>query len=409
MVETALEKIIVFDLDGVITSEEIYWDCAGLALHELLYSSRYWNLDGMSPYHPATNAQESRELSREVFPEWLILSFKARALNSNWDTCYAAVSLHLIDLLAQLPRSSELRPFKPWDTYWLVALREQITETNVVSHWNISALHDAWRKRHPFDSPVFSGAIGLELFERLDAYASQTLGYMTEGVFSRRNLFWSFCRDLLLEWLQGDELFSQMNGRPPAQLGKPGCIFFEEPLLPVEQVRVTLSTLYEHGYTLGIASGRFRWEAVKPLEKYELLQYFDDRHVATYDVVKQAEAELREQGCHVVLDKPHPFQFQAAATGLEIALRKAQNKVLEPLTIPSFIAVGDSTSDILSGRAAGAWTVAVLTGAPTPEARQLLLKSHPDFVISDMTTLPELLIQIENNGPRRNLGRTRAI
>ncbi|HXR66745.1 MAG TPA: HAD hydrolase-like protein, partial [Ktedonobacteraceae bacterium] len=70
-------------------------------------------------------------------------------------------------------------------------------------------------------------------------------------------------------------------------------------------------------------------------------------------------------------------------------------QTFEPLPTP-FIAVGDSTSDILGGRAAGALTVAVLTGARTPEARELFLKSQPDFVIEDMTGLPALLDEIEN-------------
>src|SRR5581483_2916824 len=62
----------------------------------------------------------------------------------------------------------------------------------------------------------------------------------------------------------------------------------------------------------------------------------------------------------------------------------------------SFIVVGDSTSDILGGRAAGAITVAVLTGARTPEARTRLEQSQPDFTIEDMTQLPELLTTIDS-------------
>ena len=39
-----MNTLLIFDLDGVITSEEAYWDAAGLTLHELLYSPRYWGL-----------------------------------------------------------------------------------------------------------------------------------------------------------------------------------------------------------------------------------------------------------------------------------------------------------------------------------------------------------------------------
>ena len=44
--EVQVNDVIVFDLDGVITSEEAYWITAGLVLHELLFSPRYWNIAG---------------------------------------------------------------------------------------------------------------------------------------------------------------------------------------------------------------------------------------------------------------------------------------------------------------------------------------------------------------------------
>ncbi len=121
-----MSKLIIFDLDGVITSEEAYWDTAGLTLHELLYSPRYWNVGaGSKSYQPAATAEESRRISRAIFPESEILAFKARAINSNWDTCYASVCLHLIALLSMLPDITSLFPLQPWDAGWLAALRKQ--------------------------------------------------------------------------------------------------------------------------------------------------------------------------------------------------------------------------------------------------------------------------------------------
>jgi phosphoglycolate phosphatase-like HAD superfamily hydrolase len=391
-----LKNLIIFDLDGVITSEEAYWDCAGLTLHELLYSPRYWHVSASSSYKPAANAQESREISRATLPEWLILSFKARALNSNWDTSYAAVCLHLIDLLSHLPERAALLPLKPDDAQWTASLRAQIAATNLASTWDASQLRTTWREQYPFELPIFQSATGLDLFEHLDAYASQLLGLPIEGVFARSQPFWRFCQDIFQEWLLGDTLYTKTHKHAPAQPDKPGCLFFEEPLLPVEQVRATLATLQARGYTLGIASGRVYQEAAKPLEKYGLLAYFDTQHMGTYDMVTRGEKELRAQdnATTMMLGKPHPFHFQAAVDWKQ-ALQNALKQAFEPLHTP-FIAVGDSTSDILGGRAAGALTVAVLTGARTPEARELFLKSQPDFVIEDMTGLPALLDEIEN-------------
>src|SRR5258708_30151465 len=350
MLRTKLKNLLILDRDGVIDREKRWWARAGLALPDLVNIPRVWIRASGTPFQPAANAQQSRAVSRETFPEWLILSFKARALNSNWDTCYAATCLHLIDLLAHLPHSAELRPDEPWDAQWLAALRAQIAAANLALTWDIPSLHASWRITHPFDLPVFHGATGLELFERLDAYASETLDYAGEGVFARTKPFWRFCRDLFQEWLLGDALYTRAYGHAPAQTDKPGCIFFEEPLLPVEQLRETLAKLRAADYTLGIASGRVKQEAAQPLEKYDFLRDFCEDHMGTYDVVTRAEAELRKHGHHVTLGKPHPFQFQAAVDW-EQALKRADSKTPEPLDIP-FIAVGDSTSDILSGNAA---------------------------------------------------------
>ena len=135
-----MSNLIVFDLDGVITSEEAYWDAAGLTLHELLYSPRYWDVDGSTlgageqdkqdrKYSPAATTEESRSISRAILPEPEILALKARAINSNWDVCYAAVCLRLINLLALLPDISALLPLRPWDAGWLAAFRKQISGT----------------------------------------------------------------------------------------------------------------------------------------------------------------------------------------------------------------------------------------------------------------------------------------
>jgi phosphoglycolate phosphatase-like HAD superfamily hydrolase len=379
-----LSKLIIFDLDGVITSEDVYWDVAGLTLHEFLYSPRYWNVRNKTePYRPAATAEESRRISREIFPESAIMVLKARAINSNWDTCYVAVCLHLIDLLAHLPDITHLLPLKPWNADWVANYRRELVGVEVKS-----------RQIDPADvftnaATIFQGYVGLELINRFDAYASEVLGHTIEGIFSRHSPFWPFCQDIFQEWYLGDELYTRDYGHAPAQPGKPGCIHFEQPLLPVEALHATLKILREHGYVLGFATGRPFEEAQVPLEMQGLLQYFDERHISTHDYVVRAEAELRSTGDQTLLGKPHPFPFFIALD---------QNYQIDELQREpdDFIVVGDSTGDMLGGRAAGALTVAVLTGARTPEARALLEQSSPDFTIRDVTELPALLAQIDS-------------
>ena len=402
-----MSKLIIFDLDGVITSEEAYWDTAGLTLHELLYSQRYWNVGAETgPYCPASTAVESRRISRATFPESEIMALKARAINSNWDTCYAAVCLHLIALLSLLPDITALFPLQPWDAGWLADFRRQFASIEVGIGQNVAATGKsegggptpAFRLPFLSDSPttpstaaksVFQGYVGLDLINRFDAYASEILGYPIEGVFSRYSSFWPFCQNIFQEWYLGDELYTRDYGHAPAQPGKPGCIHFEQPLLPVESVRTTLEMLRQQGYVLGFATGRSFEEAQIPLEIQGLLQYFDETHISTHDYVVSAEAELRANGDQTLLGKPHPFPFLIALDH-DYHVGESQRKA------DDFMVVGDSTGDILGGRSAGALTVAVLTGARTPEARILLAESNPDFTINDVTELPALLAHIDS-------------
>ncbi len=469
-----MSNLVIFDLDGVITSEDCYWDAAGLTLHELCYNPRYWNIDRrVGTYQPVQSAEESRRVSRSTLPEAEILTFKAHAINSNWDTCYAGVCLRLIDLLAQLQDISTLLPLQPWEEKWLANFREKWQQVQL-SHggetrrgggggdagrgplwppaerekteeeprrgggggdvgrgplWppaerekteriekedendgrpQGSPLHPSlpaplsepslWRLSGDnyaslFDASVFQGYVGLELINRFDAYASQVLGHSIEGVFSRYSPFWTFCQDIFQAWFLGDELYTEVYGREPEQKGKPGCIHFERPLLPVEHIQTALKALREQGYVLGFATGRTYREAAYPLNMYGLLSYFDEAHIAPYDYVERAEAELRKYGDATLLGKPNPFQFLVTFDqSYEYRdVRDEKSAVLKP-----FVVVGDSTSDILGGRAAGAITVAVLTGARTPQARQLLAQSGPDFTLDDITQVPSLLKHMDS-------------
>jgi phosphoglycolate phosphatase-like HAD superfamily hydrolase len=438
-------NLVIFDLDGVITSEEAYWDAAGLTLHELWQSPRYWNveqsiLNANGQYSPAVTAEESRALSRAMFPEADILALKARAINSNWDTCYMVVCLHLIELLLCVPDLHVLLPLKPWDAEWLASFREQGLQRGAQPGQGLQGdarllrgnaqeglQSDArWlqgdtqssqgdRKGRPyyrrFDLPIFQGYVGLGLINRLDLYASDLLGLPIVGVFSRYSPFWTFCQDIFQEWYLGDELYIQAYGHAPAQPGKPGCIHFERPLLPLELVRSTLGTLRERQYVLGFATGRTYNEAIFPLDMYGLSGYFDIEHISTYDSVERVEGILRDHGDQTLLGKPHPFQFLVAVDQSygEITHLKdfrESNEGVPPVNTSlfeanpehseRFVVVGDSTSDIMGGRTAGAITVAVLSGARTTEARRLLEQSDPDFIIKDITELPELLLQIDS-------------
>lgn len=377
-----MSNVVVFDLDGVITSEQAYWDTAGLVLHELLYSPRYWNITGADSYVPVVSAEESRRVSRATFPEHVIVSLKARSVNSNWDTCYVGFCVYLLDLLASLPDSSSLLPLQPWDEQWTACFRSQLATYRGYRDIDI----DVFGR---LDAAEFRGFTGLALLDRFDEYASVVLGLPIADVFGRYSRSWKFCANLFQEWYLGEELYTRQYQHAPAQAGKPGCIHFEQPLLPVEQLHSTLAALKQQGYTLGVATGRPGEEAILPLKNYGLYDYFDAQRIVTHAEVALAEAKLREHGDTTPLVKPHPYQFLRAAD--------PDYQPGQPLPAQgSFIVVGDTTSDVLGAHAANALMVAVLTGALTQEARTLLEQSQPDFMVEDITHVPALLASLDD-------------
>ena len=71
-------KGVLFDLDGVITSERIYWNCSGLAL------AKY-----MGKKMPNSEAGKVK-LAQKLLPDSIIRGFKEAGINSNWDITYAS-------------------------------------------------------------------------------------------------------------------------------------------------------------------------------------------------------------------------------------------------------------------------------------------------------------------------------
>lgn len=69
-------KAVLFDLDGVITSERIYWNCSGLAFAKYIGSKI------------SEDPKEKIKLAKRLLPDATIRGFKEAGINSNWDITY---------------------------------------------------------------------------------------------------------------------------------------------------------------------------------------------------------------------------------------------------------------------------------------------------------------------------------
>ena len=83
---------LIFDMDGVITSENGYWDAASLTVREFL-TNRFGGEDIDVGYM----SQNVKKIRSEVFFEdKLITLLKGMGVNSNWDLGYITVLIALV-------------------------------------------------------------------------------------------------------------------------------------------------------------------------------------------------------------------------------------------------------------------------------------------------------------------------
>lgn len=122
--ELWLVQTILFDVDGVLLSEERYFDASSLTVWELLYSENYL---GLAPekYKTTYSDDEITSIRNEVFEEDHVLKFlKSRGLNANWDMIYLTFSYQLIHLLTQIKDNEHAR-IENW-------LREEIDRNTLL-------------------------------------------------------------------------------------------------------------------------------------------------------------------------------------------------------------------------------------------------------------------------------------
>lgn len=143
------------------------------------------------------------------------------------------------------------------------------------------------------------------------------------------------------------------------------------------------------------------------------LQYYGAHmldHTLTYPGVRETLEDLRGRKLAVLTNKPTRFSHEML-TGLGIAHHFAfvyggnsfEQKKPDPVGVERLMAdtgtsahetmmVGDSDTDVLTGRNAGVWTCGVTYGF----GAQTLTSTPPDLLLDDLRELPRLL-----NGGRR--------
>ncbi|MGG1676743.1 HAD family hydrolase [Neobacillus sp. NRS-1170] len=373
-------KTILFDVDGVLLSEEHYFDASALTVWELLISSNYLAL---SPEKLKTDYSELevKEIREHVFDHDNVLKFmKSRGLNSNWDMIYLAFSYQLIHLLSQI-KDTEYEKISQWCQAPIN--RETLLEIGrVLSNYNAE-----------LDFNLFVGdfeqsnVTKQELMEYLNVVAKEKLGVET-STFKGKDELWSICEHVSQEWYVGDENVHESTGRPSVQTGKKGYLANESTLAPQEEIAELFGFLSANGYEIGIGTGRPELETIQPFQHLKWLQHFERNRIVTENDVLKAEKQLTERKA---LSKPHPYTYVFGLHRKELSVEECLSLPLPIENGETVLIVGDSLADLLAARQMGCQFAAVLTGLSGKDAKSEFEKHKADYILDSVLDLREIL------------------
>jgi phosphoglycolate phosphatase-like HAD superfamily hydrolase len=372
---------ILFDVDGVLLSEEHYFDASALTVWELLISNNYLALSP-EKYKTDYSPTEIKVIRETVFGknDEVLKLMKSRGLNANWDMIYLSFGHQFIHLLSQIKENEKDR-IKGW-------LQEPIDREALLE---IGGVLDNYEVKLDFTRfvPDFerSTETKQELFNYLNRLAEEKLGVQTT-IFSGISELWSVCEHVCQEWYVGDENVEKSTGRPSVQLGKNGFLANETTLADQAEIDGLFTFLTESGVKIGIGTGRPELETIQPFQHLDWLKHFDINHIVTADDVLKAEKRLNERRS---LSKPDPFTYILGLKGRETSAEDCINTPLPIEKGEEVLVVGDSLADMLAARKMGCQFAAVLTGLSGKDARSDFEKHEADYILDTVLDVREII------------------
>lgn len=323
---------IIFDMDGVITSEYIYWDTAALTVYELLFSHLQF---GKTDIDREWCRNNYKELHRIIFSgDKTIKAVKNLGVNTNWDLAYIVfcVSLYIEPNLTAL------------DEWHFESVRMFIE--------NIEAM-----------AP--------QVYDLVGGLAAVATGKDSSFYARGCGEAWTRMQNSFQRWFHGDEELEGLNA-------------LESPIIDILDIKSTLADLKSRGIKLGIGTGRPRDEIMYPIVSWGLETYFEPDMIVTYDEVIAAEKALNTE---IPLAKPNPFVFLKAALGDKYTDDVLVAEDFADSTLNRIGVVGDAPSDIIAAKAAKMPFIGVLTGVDRISAEKYFLSMNADYILSDITEM----------------------
>ncbi len=331
-----LEKYdyIIFDMDGVITSEQNYWDIAALTVHELLTSNSYYGTEVFDPIDCLNRVKEIRNIV--FFGDKTITLVKERGVNSNWDLAYVVFAYML---------TGKCKTYKDVFTY-------------------ISA----------------SSLMAFDLYLECARLLSEKLS-LPVSMTDRSSPLWEICRDCFQEWYFGSDEFEVFYNRKPRCPAKDSMEMREVPVIELDKVLKVLSTLKQNGKKLMIATGRSDRDVSNPMKLWGIKKFFAENSIATYTHIIKAEEEFLSMGKKLVLTKPEPYIFQKALYGIDYPNEKIISGDFDQALLPKALIVGDAGSDLFAAKKMGCDFLAVLTGVSGEKAKSYFEAENAEYIL----------------------------
>lgn len=370
-------KYAIFDVDGVLLSEERCFDVSALVVWEWLNSPHWFGL-GQEELPLEPSDEMLAEQRAYIWRNDEILSWmKSYNINSNWDMVHA----YLVAVIAVVEEKRKSQ----------ISLAEVDSSTGEnqgfatqaeVCHWasmiqGLTASPDevfGWLQR----------AIPAETTQKNQFFIA--LRHAVEQVFEYPcawvdlgSPFYTLHTDCFQEWYLGS-----------TDKGKPGFLTREVPLAPPEKIANLFRLLIARGYTVCIGTGRGMTEVKIPFEALGWWDILEQTHIATADDAQMAEEEVPGEA----LDKPNPFTFRAAAWGT--TRNRYADYVLRPEKFyqptDKYYVIGDSPADVMAAKAMGhATMIATLTGLSGTQIRPFFEKEGVEYIISNILELEDML------------------
>lgn len=373
-------KTVLFDVDGVLLSEERYFDSSALTVWEILNSGNYI---GLAPNKNKVeySDEEIAEIRSNVFADDQVLKLlKSAGLNANWDMIYVTVCNQLIHLLEQV-KGTEKANIEKWvtnpiDQEVLQEIGEVLATKNV--QLDFLGLLENFADAEKTKDGLFTHIDKL-VKEKLDVSGSQ---------FAQSGALWDTCEHICQEWYVGDDNVLESTGRPSVQTGKSGFLSQEKVLAPAEEIARMFAELKDAGIMIGIGTGRPELETIEPFKHLNWLQYFNVKNIVTADDVLAAEREYP----NLQLSKPNPYTYVMALSSKQKTALECIETQLPLENGEEVLIVGDSLADLLAARKMGSTFAAVLTGLSGKNARAEFENYNVKYIFDNVMDVRDFVL-----------------